>query len=288
MSELLLHPTSQRTLSVLIEQTPHALLLVAGSGSGKTAVARLLASKLLGIDLLQLNNYPYYKEIKPDDRQTISIEAIRDMIRFTSLKTTTKPAISRIIVIENSNFMTAEAQNALLKTLEEPPTGTTIILTSPSEQLLLPTVVSRVQVIYLPMPDNESLKNYFENEGYNLPEIEQAILMSGGLPGLMHALLQDDEEHPLLEATRTARSIIGQTSFERLTLIDELAKNKQLCLDTLFILEQMAHIALGQTSKTDKSIKQWQKILSLSYEAHKLLLSNAQIKLVLLNFMLAI
>jgi len=286
MSNLLLHKQARQALTDLANRPPHALLLIAPSGSGKGAVARLLASEMLGVPELNLNNHPYYKLVKPDERHIISIDVIRETVRFTALRTGGRVGISRIIVIEDGQSMTTEAQNALLKTLEEPPVGTVIIITATSERQLLPTVVSRLQILTLLLPDRESMVSYFKNEGYLDPVIEQALLMSGGLPGLMHALLKDDEEHPLVEATRLARSILGQTPFERLAVIDELAKNKQICFDVLFILEQMAKITMRQNNKNAALLKRWQRILAASHSANKQLLSNTQTKLVLLNFML--
>lgn len=287
MSKILLHKVARQALTTLVDQPPQALLIVAPSGSGKGAVVQLLASELLGVQEQNLKNYPYFKLIQPDEKHTVSIDAIREAIRFTTLKTSTKSGISRVIVIENSQNMTVEAQNALLKTLEEPPSGTMIILTAPGERQLLPTVLSRLQIVTLPLPDRESIKTYFSVEGYTSKAVDQALLMSGGLPGLMHSLLNNDKEHPLVEATLIARSILGQTPFERLTSIDGLAKNKQLCFDVLFILEQMASISMRQNNKKSSSLRRWQKILSASHAANKQLLSNAQTKLVLLHFMLA-
>ena len=288
MSKLLLHKLARQTLTDLVERPPHALLLVAPSGSGKGAVAQLLASEMLGVQELNLKNHPYYKLVRPDERHTISIDAIRETIRFTTLRTTAKVGIRRVIVIEDGQSMTAEAQNALLKTLEEPPEGTMLILTATSERQLLPTVLSRLQIITLLLPDRKSITSYFLTEGYLGPAIEQAMLMSGGLPGLMQALLKNDEQHPLVEATRLARKVLGQTPFERLATIDELAKNKQICFDVLFILEQMASITMRQNNKNADLLKRWQKILAASHSANKQLLANAQTKLVLLNFMLAV
>ena len=286
MSKLVLHKITRRALSAVAKQPPHAILLVAPTGSGKGAVVQLLAAELLEIQEKELKNYPYYKLILPDERHAISIDIIREAIHFTTLKTTTNSAIGRVIVIEDSHHMTAGAQNALLKTLEEPPLGTTIILTATSERQLLPTVVSRLQVISMPLPGRDSINDYFSDQGYSKPAVEQALLMSGGLPGLMHALLSNDKEHPLLKATLIARSILSQTPFERLTGIDLLAKDKQLCFDVLFILEQMASITMKQNDKESSSLRRWQKILAASHTANRQLMANTQPKLVLLHFML--
>lgn len=53
----------------------------------------------------------------------------------------------RAIIIKDAHLMTTQAQNAFLKTLEEPPPDTIIILTSPKEDLMLPTIISRCTII---------------------------------------------------------------------------------------------------------------------------------------------
>jgi energy-coupling factor transporter ATP-binding protein EcfA2 len=287
MSTLLLNPIMRQKLTSLSTQPPHAILLVGPSGSGKGTIAQLLISELLGVHELNLKNYPYFMHVTPNDRQTISIDAIRDVIRFTTLKTVASNEISRVVLIEDSQRMSLGAQNALLKTLEEPPEGTTIVLTAPSQRLLLPTILSRLQIISLLQPESDAIKLYFEELGFKTPDIDRALLMSGGLLGLMNALLEHNEAHPLVAATKIARAILEKTPFERLVMIDELSNDKKLCFDTLFILEQMASLSLRQSSKTNLSLKRWQRVLAASHTANQQLLTNAQTKLVLLNFMLA-
>ena len=81
----------------------------------------------------------------PNDKKTIGIDAIRDLIKFSN----TKPFSHKIkwAVIYNANKMTVEAQNALLKTLEEPENYFFTALETRSEELLLPTIVSRCKRI---------------------------------------------------------------------------------------------------------------------------------------------
>jgi len=109
--------------------------------------------------------------------------------------------------------------------------------------------------------------------------------MSGGLPGLMSALLEN-EEHSLLLATETARRLLVQSPYERLLEVDELAKQRTLLSDTLFILQRMAHISLQ--SATPATAKRWQNVLSASYSASEALEQSAQPKLVLSTLMVSL
>lgn len=76
----------------------------------------------------------------------IGIDQIRQAIHFLSIKPLGEE--EKMVIIKDAEKMTDEAQNCLLKTLEEPPENTTIILQTPDPELLLPTVVSRCQVVY--------------------------------------------------------------------------------------------------------------------------------------------
>lgn len=72
-----------------------------------------------------------------------------DLVRELKKRLARKPyqASERIVLIPQAEKLTLEAQNALLKTLEEPPKDTIIILTTPQKEALLPTILSRTQVI---------------------------------------------------------------------------------------------------------------------------------------------
>jgi DNA polymerase-3 subunit delta' len=288
MSDLLLHKSTKQVLRTYLKDPSHALLLIAPSGSGKGSITRLLASELLQISDIKLLNHPYFKLIKPDDRQVISIDTIREIIHFTTLKTTSKSIVDRVIVIEDSQKMTIEAQNALLKTIEEPPKGTALILTAPNQRFLIPTILSRLQILNLSVPDKEEVIEHFKNKGFQTTDINHAIMLSGGLIGLMQAILDKNTEHPLIEATNFAHHLLTKTTFNKLLVIDELAKDKHFCQDVIYILEQMANLSLSQSNKNPDAFKRWHKILQACHLANKQILANSQLKLVLLNFMLSL
>src|SRR5690348_4509566 len=134
MSELLLHPTTQAAIERFVARPSHAVLLVAPPGAGKATMARYLAAKLLDIDAEALDKHPHFKQLTPKDGKAISIDSVREIARFLALKTTGKHTVARVVIIESAQFLTTQAQNALLKTIEEPPADTVLILAAPSEQ----------------------------------------------------------------------------------------------------------------------------------------------------------
>ncbi len=109
-------------------------ILVHGADQQKreAVVAELIVSKKRGerINLIKLG----------EEEKKIGIERIKKLLPHLH---TTKLGGGKIVVIFESQRLTAAAQNALLKLLEEPPGELLIILTTPNPQLLLPTVISR-------------------------------------------------------------------------------------------------------------------------------------------------
>lgn len=105
---------------------------------------------------------------------SIGIEEIRNLQKCLSLKAYSLP--KKIAVIFEAQKLTIEAQNALLKTLEEPPANSTIILTAFDTSWLLPTVVSRCLVIPLNQKINSELST--EEEQIIKDLIEEIIIKS--------------------------------------------------------------------------------------------------------------
>jgi energy-coupling factor transporter ATP-binding protein EcfA2 len=284
MSDHVLHPKTQKQLLHFEETPSHAVVISGPKGSGKTTIARQLATKVLQLTG-DLNDYPYAIIVDKGKNASIGIESIREIEHFLSLRVPSNKPTNRVIIVEDSQLLTTEAQNALLKTLEEPPEGTLIILNSDNIQSLLPTIRSRVQSIAVLNPPLSELISYFEAHGNGVVEIKKAYSMSGGLPGLMSAMLSD-VDHPLILATQKARELLGQSTYERLVAVDALAKDKILLQDVLFIMQQMAHVSLQ--SAQGPAAKQWQTVLSSSYETIQSIATSVQPKLALTKLMLSL
>lgn len=280
---IIVHASTVLRIEGFLSNPSHAVLLSGPAGSGKRIIAFALAAELLGISFEAIAQHPYISVIAPKDGKAIPIESVRTLEHFLSRKVPSRQAVNRIVIIDQAELLSHEAQNALLKTLEEPPAGTVLILTAPSYRSLLPTIGSRVQAISVGRPHQESIETYFVAKGYPTSKVAQAFAISGGLPGLMEALLSN-ADHPLVPATEKARAILQSSTYERLLLVDELSKQRPLAINTLYILEQMAHIRLKSADATSSG--QWQAILTNCYAARELLNTNAQAKLVLSNLML--
>jgi hypothetical protein len=283
MSQLVVQADTARAVAAFTQQPSHALLLTGPPGSGKASLAAQLAADILQIDLSALASYPYLRRIEPIDGKAIPIETVRELEHFLSLRVPGRQDINRVVIIDSSQLLSREAQNALLKTLEEPPLASLIIFTATDQNALLPTIQSRMQTITVKRPGLDALAEHFKQSGHSTARISQMQAISGGLPGLMAALLENGE-HPLLPATQRARLLLQQSTFERLAGVDDLAKQHDLCRDVLFILQQMAQLRLR--SATGKEFERWTTILRASYDAVSALDGNAQAKLTMTNLML--
>ena len=133
--------------SIKSNMISHAYMFEGPNGIGKNTMARELAATLL--DMENLFNSPDYIEITPDGN-SIKIAQIRKLQSDILVK----PYKSyKIYVIDEAQKMTVEAQNALLKTLEEPPKYAIIILITNNKESLLDTIKSRCEIIkFTPIP----------------------------------------------------------------------------------------------------------------------------------------
>ncbi len=290
MDDLLLHPHSREQLERFIKQPSHALMLLAPDGSGKRSVAEVVARQILDIkDSKNLREHPAINYVEPDNR-AIPIEAIRLLQKRLQLKTIGTRPIRRIVIIEGAHRMTTEAQNALLKMLEEPPADTLFILTATSKHSVLPTIYSRSQHIEVKSPSSTDMVDYFKGLGLASEAIQSALRYSGGRIGLTHALLQKDEEHPLLAAVVQARQLLSASLFEKLGLVDDWAKHKDELSDRLDTLERMCQAGLSAAADKEDNdlVKRWKRYYQAVYDAKASLRHTPNAKLLLTNLFLSL
>ncbi len=299
MADLIIHPTTARHIERYVSHPGHAVVLVAPEGSGKRTLIRAMTAELLGVSLDAIDGYLYLKVIEPEkDKSSISIEAVRELQHFVSLKLPDRSA-RRIIHLFEAQGMGHEAQNSLLKLVEEPPADTIFILSVTSVQRLLPTIRSRTQLIIIHRPSRVDIEAYYIAQGHDVKTIASGFFLSGGLPGLMTSLLAD-ADHPLKETVMLARRLLQMTQFERLSLVDELSKKKPEATQLLSVLQRMAAAAIEQSSAKSaeadtvgraaaiRSIRQWHKILRASYDAEQAYSVSGQAKLTLTHLMLSL
>jgi len=288
LDDLILHPHTRKQVTQLAAQPSQAVLLVGADGIGKATLARALVVQTLGLPTWP-EQHAYIRSLAPE-KNAIPIDSIRELQHFLQLKTIGQGRYRRAVIVEHSNTLTTEAQNAFLKLLEEPPTDTLLLLTADTPRTLLPTIRSRLQLITVHPPEATALTTYFQEQGKQPAAIQRAYFLGGGLPGLMTALLQDDENHPLFSGVTLAKSLLQQNTFERLTLVERLSKQKDETLNLLEALQRIAQTGLAQAAQKQDTarLKQWHRIIKEVYATNQAMQYNANPKLALTNLMLHI
>ncbi|HSW71573.1 MAG TPA: AAA family ATPase [Gammaproteobacteria bacterium] len=261
--KIAIHPKTNKTISLLISKPVGSILIVGAVGSGKNAVATKIALKLMPKISTSLDNYPYFMLIKRrEDKQEISIEAIREIIEFIKLKVPGS-GLRRTILIENAQLLSHEAQNALLKILEEPQEDTIFILTTPYEQSLLPTIVSRCQKIKIYPVTKKQASDFYKGK-ISPAELESAWRLSRGLASLLDSLVNKSDTHPLRQAVEKSKQFLAKPKAERIQLINGLSREEmKLFLDALAKVLAALYYSAQQNSKptakkllTDRNVVQ--------------------------------
>jgi DNA polymerase-3 subunit delta' len=136
-------------------------------------------------------NHPNVEIVKPTG-QSIKIKQIRQIISDAARKPFETGY--KIIIIENAEKMTHEAQDAFLKTLEEPPEDTVFILLAENHNILLPTIISRCQVYQFKPVDMKIMKDFLTAKHvFSAEAIDAAVRQSKGVIGKALEFLDNKE-----------------------------------------------------------------------------------------------
>jgi DNA polymerase-3 subunit delta' len=210
---------------------PHALLLRAPEGWGASSFGSWLALRLLeleaaaadtapdaepaGIPLPRARSlaHPDLRWIEPDGN-VIKVDEIRSLAEFAV--GTRQSAPRKVAVIERAELMNLNAANALLKTLEEPPPGTHIVLVSSQPGRLLPTIVSRCHAVTLEA-DADAAEAWLLAR-WPREELISRRLEYGDAPLTLDAALREGE--PLLAPTLAALGRSRQPALEAAALLE--------------------------------------------------------------------
>jgi DNA polymerase-3 subunit gamma/tau len=197
----------------------HAYLFSGPRGTGKTTIARLIAKGLNCVNAptdspcasceacvgIQRGSYLDVIEIDAASNRGIDdIRSLREHVRFAPAQGGWK-----VYIIDEVHMLTADASNALLKTLEEPPQRTVFILATTEKHKVLPTIQSRCQVFdFRRLPTNlivERLKEVCDREDIAADDKALLLIARKARGGLRDALVLLEQARSFTEATDASR-----------------------------------------------------------------------------------
>lgn len=259
----------------------HAYLFHGPSMVGKRTVALALArflekgdfappesDKILQ-DLLVIDA-DFMKRLDPESKGSIGIDAVRELKSFLWRK----PVASarRTAIIDEAENMTEEAQNAVLKILEEPPSSSLIILVSGDKEAFLPTIMSRAQAIYFSAVSLAAAKDYASRElKQEKNKAGEIAVLSFGKPGLARAIVH---EKKLQEGIGFAKAFLATAPANRREFIKKLIEPEDFrlaeFLDAVIMLMSQEYVAschLDSFRVGPRSVRVvprlWHKVLEL-------------------------
>lgn len=183
----------------------HAYIIEGADGSGKYTLAKSVCADLAAderlSELIMQDMAPDVVTVAPEkDKRSIGIGAVRSIKQDAFI--IPGELDFKAYIIKYSDLMTAQAQNALLKLLEEPPSYVYFFLLCENSSSLLPTVRSRAPVVRTQLLSPKELEKYLLNDSKNREKfrsldegaLEHVINVSGGSVGRAEAALDSEEE----------------------------------------------------------------------------------------------
>lgn len=214
LDSLVLHDATRSFLNAYIRQPKQGILLAGPVGCGLYTTAHALAenSAVHSANIMT---------VAPDEKGTISIERVR------ALYAETRSIRSErfFVIIDDSETMRHEAQNAFLKLLEEPTDNVFFILTSHEPSRLLSTILSRVQKVDIQEITATASESLLRAHHVTQPTVlQQMLFIARGLPAELIRLAESkDYFESRARYVRLARDFLTARSYDRLTLISQIS-----------------------------------------------------------------
>ena len=227
-----------------MREIPHAFLFSGPDQVGKRRVAIEFVKLLFGPEnrkTIEKGIHPDLTLIEPKGRslldktlegKQIQISQIRKLNSYFNLCSYSAPF--KVAIIDEAHCMNTEAQSSFLKLLEEPRGRAIFVLITPCPRMLLPTILSRTQIIKFYKVSEDDLKKYLQNQGIAQETINEIMDFYDGRPGQILDFLSDprrleDQKERILDIVKLMRSDL----FFRFQYAKNLSKDPQKLSEVL-------------------------------------------------------
>jgi DNA polymerase-3 subunit delta' len=199
--------------SIEMDRVGHAYIICGEEASGKKSLAKTFAKTLQceqhAIDpcnecksclQVESGNHPDIIFVKHEKPKVITVDEIREQV-VNNIQIKPYSGKYKIYIINDAQLMNVEAQNAILKTIEEPPQYAVIILLATTAEKFLPTIISRCMLLNLKPVKDEDIKNYLmTNFGIDSHKAETAVGYAAGNLGKAIKLVTNEEYQMLIRS----------------------------------------------------------------------------------------
>ncbi len=273
------------------ERARHAYLITGPQGVGRRTLAIRLAQALncsqpiepaipcgecRACRLIEKMQHPDFSVVQAEAGRALKVDQIRELQRTLSLSP--YEATYKIALLLRFEEANPNAANALLKTLEEPPPQVIMLLTASDAAALLPTIISRCEVMRLRPLSIEPVSEGLQTR-WGLPAEEAHLLahLSGGRPGYALNLSRNPEvleqrESQLDEHQR----LLSASRVERFSYADELSKDKSILQSTLQTWLTFWRDVMLRTAGSSAPLTNIDRESEIDSLAEKVVLANAQ------------
>lgn len=260
-------------------QKPHALIIQAQSPVARAESVRIVQNYLIDNKPTENQNNFDLRQISAIDSDSIKIAQIRGLLTWLSLKKTNRIK-QQLVIINEGQCLTLDAQNVLLRILEEPPENTHIVISVSKFDNLLKTVISRCQLLVVPPVDEEYFVKILCSVDNNISSNKATkyfYLYQGDLIGALSNIKNNtfDYDETLDQAKNIFQSPLGES-----ILLSNNIKDRKSAHQLINDLMKLSYIGLKH-AKNETHQLSWAQKIEFTLDSHRLIDKNINLKLVI-------